>query len=182
MTAMDNLVNDFHWVPSLLVSLARFVGDLGPLLALIGALWVFYLKEASSRAANARRERLDLYVRFLKALDAATNCLFEREIYSEKTHGAVMSVININAEFRLLAPESVSKAAWEMTKAMNLHYAVIAEGNMDFSEVQTLDRSQKARVDEYVKASGEARRELIDAMRSDLGRLSAPIEKDERNK
>jgi len=171
LSIYENITSDFYWVPSFLNWFGALISDLGPALALFGAIYLYFRKESTERELQRARLETEVYVRFLRLLAEGRDSL---AVFDEASRGldinsALSSTLNelrlvggvevyedayeIHGQFlRLLnTKSSIGDKEWKLAVSNNLQ---IRESLKEFFEIENLlAEKMKARID--FRASGK---------------------------
>jgi hypothetical protein len=109
ITAWDNLSEDFSWVPGVIVWMGEVIANMSPLIALIGAIWLYFKKTSEGRHDELRRERLRVYLGYLAVLSEHSDKIYKDEV--EAGLALVKSLTPFHGQITLMAPDDVVKAS-----------------------------------------------------------------------
>ncbi len=164
-TALENLASDFHWVPGFVAWIGDLITDLGPLIALAGAIYIYYRKSEDERKALRRDERRKVYAEYLHQCGL---------VWNEVTSGPVDSKISMRnsdlkryfEELRLLAPIEVYERAFELRVIYVKYGAHVL--SLTPLEWRNKTEAQNSVDTDFIAKLNAATDELITAMRADL--------------
>ncbi|MGR3659744.1 MAG: hypothetical protein ACU0CA_00975 [Paracoccaceae bacterium] len=71
ITACENVCRDFSGFANFLAWLGRLISNIGPALALAGAVWMFFRKLKEDRRDVIRQDRVRVYKGFIGLIDVA---------------------------------------------------------------------------------------------------------------
>ena len=138
---------------------AETVGGFGPVLALMGAIFLFYAKATDDRRQAAKSGRMSAYVRFLEANQTviAMSSMKQGDLTVLDVAGRTLPLLS---EIQLLGSDEIHKSCCEYSEAMLEHAKQLNNRRDNEGRNEELDRTSKV-----LKSKSKT---MIAQMKSDL--------------
>lgn len=167
ISALENLSQDYYWLPAFLNWIGELVKNLSPLIALVGAIYLYYKKAAAERAELRRDERRKVYAEYIHQCGLLWN-----EVTTGPTSGQISmqtsNLLRFLEELRLLAPKNVYVRAFEL----RAEYIKFGSHVLSMTPDQWVNKTseQKSQDSMFVRRISTAMDDLISIMKEDLSR------------
>jgi len=171
ISAAENITTDFVWLPSAISFLSDLVSGFGPVLALFGAIYLYFRKEQADRIEARRQEKRSLYSRFLGEIGQVWNSFTDGRPKSPDTADLVVKLGFISNELNLLGGDGIHSCALNIRQ----HYQKMIAARWDYADQDNwvpITENEKAAQSVHIKELARLENKIIGLMKKDLADLA----------